>query len=93
MTYCTYDTNCQNPIIIEKLVEENEQLKQQNQNLILMLEEERKLRVNDETLQEICRLEQRIEKMKNCINCKNMIKGTRDICNNCFNLRYWELTE
>lgn len=29
MIYCTYDTKCQNPIIIEKLIEEKEQLKQQ----------------------------------------------------------------
>jgi hypothetical protein len=29
MTYCTYDTNCQNPIIIKKLIEEKEQLKAQ----------------------------------------------------------------
>lgn len=28
MTYCTYDTKCQKPIIVEKLVEENKQLKQ-----------------------------------------------------------------
>ena len=28
MTYCTYDTNCQNLIIIKKLAEENKQLKQ-----------------------------------------------------------------
>lgn len=34
MTYCTYDTNCQNPIIIEKLLEENEQLKVQFDKLL-----------------------------------------------------------
>lgn len=51
---------------------EIERLKQQVQNLTLMLEQERKVRVNTESLQEICKLENQIEKMKCCGNCKHL---------------------
>lgn len=36
------------------------------------------------------------EKMKNCFNCKKMIKGTREKCKDCISskdYRYWELAE
>ena len=54
----------------DKYKEENEELRLQNQNLVVMLEQERTLRSEEKSLQEICRLEQQIEKMKLCQNCK-----------------------
>jgi hypothetical protein len=67
---------------IEGLERENEKLQRQNSNLIAMLEAERKVRVNAESLQEICRVENQTEKIKDfvavalegfdCSSCKKI---------------------
>lgn len=84
---------CINDLITyaENLAKENEQLKQQVQNLTLMLESERKVRVNTESLQEICKLENQIEKMKCYFNCDKPIK--HQDCGDCHNGSNWELME
>lgn len=46
-----------------------------------------------ETQEENEKLKQQNEKMRNCVNCKNMIKGTRDVCIGCFNFKHWEIAE
>lgn len=81
---------------------ENEELRLQNQNLVVMLEQERTLKSEEKSLQEICRLEQQIEKMKLCQNCKYWKVLSCDepclYCSRCFanegkeRLKdYWEL--
>lgn len=80
---------------------EIERLKQQIQNLTLMLESERKVRVNAESLQEICKLENQIEKMKCCGNCTHF-KEYNEYTDNmyyacelkeCQDLENWELAK
>ena len=78
-----------------KLRIENEQLKEQNNNLQIMLKAEREVRCNEDYLKKVCELEEQIEKMKCCANCESSEEDnkTQSICDKCFEMCNWKLKE
>lgn len=56
--------------IAPQMEDEIKQLKEQNTNLQVMLVETRAVRINEDYLKKVMELEEQIEKMKCCENCK-----------------------
>jgi len=74
-----------------------EELKEQNTNLQIMLKAEREVRCNEDYLKRVCELEEQIEKMKNCWNCKNWNwkhgRCQKKLKGDCFKASKWESKE
>jgi len=69
-------------------------LEKQNTNLQIMLKAEREVRCNEDYLKRVCELEEQIEKMQNCRNCKNyMIEGACGHFTQVCWCKNWELKE
>ena len=62
----------------QKQYKENEQLKEQNTNLQIMLKAEREVRCNEDYLKRVCELEEKIEQAKEII--KRQSKIIEDVC-------------